>query len=212
MKTEELVTIIAQDARAPRPLLWVRAATALAVGGLVAAMLFAKLLGFRPDIAGALQTWRFDSKLAIVLLCFATALWITARLTRPDANVGAVTLALILPLLALAVAVGCELSSTTADTWMIRAVGTNSRVCLAAITGLAIAPLAALLVGLRAGAPRSPAMAGAAAGLVAGGLAAVLYATHCPDDSPLFVVAWYVPAIALVALAGAAVGSRVLRW
>jgi hypothetical protein len=212
MKTDELITIIAQDARAPRPSLKVRAATALAVGGLVATMLFAKLLGLRPDIAGALQTWRFDAKLAIVLLCFATALWITARLRRPDANLGAATLALAPPLLALAVAVGCELSSTAADTWIIRAVGTNSRLCLAAITGLAIAPLGALLVGLRAAAPRSPTMAGAAAGLLAGGFAAVLYATHCPDDSPLFVLVWYLPAIALVALAGATAGNRVLRW
>jgi hypothetical protein len=55
-------------------------------------------------------------------------------------------------------------------------------------------------------------MAGAAAGLLAGGLGAVLYAIHCPDDSPLFVALWYVPAVALVVLAGAAAGSRVLRW
>jgi hypothetical protein len=212
MKTDELIAIITQDAHAPRPSLRVRTATALAVGGLVATMLFTELLGLRPDIAGALQTWRFDTKLAIVLMSFATALWITARLTRPDANVGAATPAVILPLLALAVAVGCELSSTTVDTWMLRAVGTNSRVCLAAITGLATVPLVALLVGLRAAAPRSPAMAGAAAGLLAGALAATLYATHCPDDSPLFVLVWYVPAIALVALAGAAAGNRVLRW
>lgn len=212
MKTDELIILIAEDARTPRPSLRIRMATALAVGGLVAAMLFAKLLGFRPDLAGALLTWRFDSKLAIVLLSFATALWITTRLMRPDSSVGAAALALIFPLLALAVAVGCELSSTTADTWMVRAVGANSRVCLAAVTGLAIPPLAALLVVLRAGAPRSPTSAGAAAGLLAGGLAAALYATHCPDDSPLFVLAWYVPAIALVALGGAAVGNRMLRW
>ena len=82
MKTDELITIITQDARAPRPSLRVRTATALAVGGLVAMMLFTKLLDLRPDIAGALQTWRFDTKLAIVLMSFATALWITARLTR----------------------------------------------------------------------------------------------------------------------------------
>jgi hypothetical protein len=90
--------------------------------------------------------------------------------------------------------------------------GSNSRLCLASITLLSVAPLVALLVALRAGAPRSPAMAGAAAGLLAGGLGAVLYAIHCPDDSPLFVALWYVPAVALVVLAGAAAGSRVLRW
>jgi hypothetical protein len=55
-------------------------------------------------------------------------------------------------------------------------------------------------------------VSGAVAGLLAGGLAATLYATHCPDDSPLFVAIWYSLAIALVVLAGAVVGRRVLRW
>lgn len=212
MKTDELISIIAQDARAPRPSLPALIGAAVAFGGLVAALLFAEMLGFRPDIAGALHTWRFDAKLAIVLLLFVNALHATARLTRPDADISAATLRLALPLLALAIAVGWELSSTARDTWLVRAVGTNSRVCLAAITVLAIAPLAGLLVALRAGAPRSPAMAGAAAGLLAGALAAMLYATHCPDDSPLFVAIWYVSAIALVSLVGAAIGGRVLRW
>jgi hypothetical protein len=70
----------------------------------------------------------------------------------------------------------------------------------------------ALLVALRAGAPQSPAMAGAVAGLLAGSLAALLYAIHCFDDSPLFVARWYLPAIAVVVLAGAAAGARALRW
>ena len=93
-----------------------------------------------------------------------------------------------------------------------RAIGTNSRLCVVSITALSIAPLAALLFALRAGAARSPALAGAAAGLLAGGLAATLYAMHCFDDSPLFVTLWYIPAVALVASMGAASGSRLLRW
>ena len=52
----------------------------------------------------------------------------------------------------------------------------------------------------------------AAAGLLAGGLAATLYATHCTDDSPLFVAAWYSLAIAGVAALGALIGARWLRW
>src|SRR5262249_19438975 len=65
---------------------------------------------------------------------------------------------------------------------------------------------------MRAGAARSPAFAGAAAGLLASGLAATLYATHCVDDSILFVALWYIPTIALAALIGFAAGSRLLRW
>jgi hypothetical protein len=43
------------------------------------------------------------------------------------------------------------------------------------------------------------------------GLAATLYASHCTDDSPLFVATWYTIATALVTAIGALVGSRVLR-
>jgi hypothetical protein len=50
------------------------------------------------------------------------------------------------------------------------------------------------------------------AGLIAGGLAAALYATHCTDDSPLFVATWYSIAIGAVAVLGALLGRRLLRW
>lgn len=77
---------------------------------------------------------------------------------------------------------------------------------------MSVAPLVAVLAALRAGAPSSPAIAGAVAGPLAGSLAASLYAIHCTDDSPLFVALWYPPPIVLAVLAGAAAGSRVLRW
>jgi hypothetical protein len=80
--------------------------------------------------------------------------------------------------------------------------------CLKSIPFLGLAPLAATLFCLRQGAPEHPPPAGAAAGLLAGAIGAALYATHCPDDSPLFVAAWYV---GFVAALGAVAGSRLLR-
>jgi hypothetical protein len=41
---------------------------------------------------------------------------------------------------------------------------------------------------------------------------ATLYASHCTDDSPLFVATWYSIATALVAAIGALAGSRMLRF
>ena len=72
--------------------------------------------------------------------------------------------------------------------------------------------LAAALFGLRHGAPTRPALAGALAGLLSAGLAATLYASHCTDDSPLFVATWYTIAAVLVAAIGALAGPRVLRF
>ena len=49
-------------------------------------------------------------------------------------------------------------------------------------------------------------------GLRAAGIAATFYATHCQNDSPLFLAAWYVLATLGVAAVGAIIGTRVLRW
>jgi hypothetical protein len=212
MKTDHLIEAIVADGADRPPSMPMRLAFALAVGGLAAGALFLAHLGVRPDLADALQTWRFVAKVAIVLIAFAAALRATVRLTRPEIDLRAALAALLLPVAALVAAVGWELAATPADTWAARAIGTNSRLCLVSIVLLAVAPLVALLVALRAGAPRSPATAGAAGGLLAGSLAALLYALHCYDDSPLFVALWYTPPVALVMLVGAAAGVRALRW
>ncbi len=212
MKTDDLIKAIAADASARVPSLGARLATALAIGAVLAVALFVLTLGVRPDVLEALQTWRFDTKLAVALLTFVAALRATGRLARPDADRRLALAALLLPLLALAIAVGWELILSPVATWSARAIGSNSKLCVVSIVAMSIAPLAALLIALRAGAPSSPGMAGATAGLAAGGLAAALYATHCTDDSPMFVTLWYIPAILTITLMGAGAGRRVLRW
>ena len=62
---------------------------------------------------------------------------------------------------------------------------------LAEATMLSLAPLAAVLYALRQGAPSNLTLAGAIGGLLSAGVGATLYASHCADDSPLFVATWY---------------------
>jgi len=112
----------------------------------------------------------------------------------------------------LAATVVAELVAVPSGQWLIRLVGTNSRVCLTAIPLMSLPLLAAFMLVLRRGAPVARTTAGAAAGLAASGLAAALYATHCPDDSPLFVAVWYSIAIGGVTLLGALLGRILLRW
>jgi hypothetical protein len=212
MKTDDLIGAIAADGATPPPSMTMRMGVALALGALVAGFWFLPILGVRPDIASALLTWRFLTKVAIVFSGFAAALWATARLARPDINRRSTLAVLALPLAILALAIGAELAVSPASSWPVRAIGSNSQICLVSVTLMSAAPLVALLVALRAGAPRSPATAGAVAGLLAGSLGATLYAFHCFDDSPLFVALWYAPPIALAVLAGAAAGARLLRW
>jgi hypothetical protein len=212
MRTENLIEAISRDAGAPRPWLAGRMASALIAGGAVSYVLFMLGLGMRSDIVAAFATWRFTLKVALAALSLAAACWAAARLARPETTARDVGLALAAAPAVLALAVACELVTLPAAEWSARAIGTNALVCLTSVPLLSVAPLAAMLAALRVGAPRSATLAGAVAGLIAGGAGATLYALHCLDDSPLFVAVWYSLAIALVAVAGAALGRRLLRW
>jgi len=112
----------------------------------------------------------------------------------------------------IAMAVVVELFALPSDTWSANLVGTNGLVCLTYISLIGIGPLAIFLLALRHGAPTKPAFAGAVAGLLAGAIAATLYAAHCTNDSPLFVATWYTIAIAGLAILGAIGASWYARW
>ncbi len=134
------------------------------------------------------------------------------KLSRPESDLRSSVLIMALPLLVLVVAIAAELLNTQAATWSIRAIGSQAKVCSVAIFGLSLAPLAVLLTAMRAAAPRSPSVAGAVVGLLAGATGALFYAMHCPDDSPVFVALWYTPPIAAIAATGAIIGNHLLRW
>lgn len=211
MKTDELVNALVADRAGRRHALARPLPLALLAGGLVSVMLFFVDLGFRQDLAAAVGTWRFGLKLAMVALAAVLAFALCRSLSRPVAEPHPARRLLPLGLLA-AAAVALEMASMPVSSWGTRLVGSNALVCLTSIPMLAAAPLVALLAALRSAAPGSPALAGAAAGLLAATLGAALYAFHCFDDSPFFVVTWYVLASLLPIAAGAALGRRLLRW
>ena len=179
---------------------------------MVSAILFEATLGPRPDVAEALRTPRFLLKIIEALLLAATATFLVTRLARPGAPTGAARFAMLAAPALLIMAVLAELVLIGRSEWATRLIGSNSRVCLTAIPCLSLPLLAAALLALGSGAPTRPGLAGAGAGFLAGGLAAALYAMHCPDNSPLFVATWYSLAIGAVTLAGAGAGRRLLRW
>ena len=76
-------------------------------------------------------------------------------------------------------------------------------ICVMNMVILSLPVTAALLVGLRLGAPTRPALAGAGAGLLGGAIAASIYISHCPDDSPMFVAAWFTLAVVIATGIGA---------
>jgi hypothetical protein len=212
MKTDELINALAADAGlSPASIGWITLA-ALIGGIVITAILFFVAVGVRPDFAQAVQTVRFGFKLAAVLTLAVPAIVITVHMGNPCARPGLWGLAFALAPLSLTLAVLLELGVVPEQLWTTRLIGTNWRVCLTVIPMLAMAPLGLILVALRHGAPPDGRLAGAMAGLAAGSVGAFFYATHCTDDSPLFVATWYSIAIGIVVLIGALIGHKVLRW
>jgi hypothetical protein len=214
MRTDELInTLVADHAAQPRPRPIGHGLVMAIIGGLaISAALFSITLGFRPDIVSALGTWRFDMKLADNLVLVIVTIWVVLRLSRPTTTPPSAMRALVVPAFLLLAAVMYELVTVPASGWLNRAMGMNGFMCLANIIFLSIFPLSAVVYALRQAAPMSPALAGAAAGLLAGALGATVFAMHCMDDSPLFVAIWYTLATGLMAMVGLLVGQYVLRW
>ena len=212
MRTLEFIAALAADPR-PEPIrIGRRFATALALGLAGALVLYGLIVGPRPDLMAAIGTVRFDLKFVDSLALALPSLLLLVRLARPDAKPGTLALWLFAPLVLLAVAVVVELIVVPEDEWLPRLVGHNMRYCTTMIPLMAAPILAALIWAMRAGAPNNPGWTGALAGAASAGLAAFLYATHCPDDSPLFVATWYPLATLVCALAGAWAGRRFLVW
>ena len=212
METDRLIrTLAADNAHHARPVGFVLALTLLA-GALVSMAMFLAGLGVRPDVMTAMHNPFFDLKFAVTLALAASAIAVGLHLSRPETSLKGWAWLLLIPVGLLVLGIGSEMMMPQRLPMMTRLIGSNSRVCLTAVPLLSLPLLAAALIGLRHGAPARPALAGAVAGLLSAGLAATLYASHCTDDSPLFVATWYTIATAAVTAVGALAGSKLLRY
>jgi hypothetical protein len=212
MDTDRLIlTLAADNGHQARPV-GTQLAMALLVALPVAAAMLLVTLGIRPDFMSAMRNPFFDTKFLVTLALAIPAIVISVHLSRPEASLGRwIWLLLLSPFILVAAAL-IEMTMPQRPPMMVRIIGKNSSLCSLAITVLSLPILAGTLFALRQGAPSRPALAGALAGLMSVGLGATLYAAHCTDDSPLFVMTWYTLAAAFVAALGALIGSRVLRY
>jgi hypothetical protein len=212
MDTDQLIrTLAADNSHRERPVGFVLALALLAAAP-VSLLIFFAALGVRPDVMTAMHNPFFDLKFAVTLALAISAIMVSLHLSRPEASLRGWAFLLVIPAGLLAAGIAGEMMLPQRLPMMTRLVGSNSRICMTAIPLMSLPLLAASLFGLRHGAPTRPAIAGAIAGLLSAGLAATLYASHCTDDSPLFVATWYSIATALVTAIGALGGSKVLRF
>jgi hypothetical protein len=212
VRTSELIAALAADP-VPEPVrLGRRITAALAIGFLGSLAIYVLMLGPRPDMAAASESMRFWLKFIDSFAFALPTLLLTLRLARPDAKPRALALWLLAPFLLLAAGVVAELLLVPQIAWMPRLMGANAMHCTITIPMLAAPVLVALIVALRAGAPLHPSLTGAMAGAAAAGVGALVYASTCPDDSPLFVATWYPLATLICMGIGALAGRRFLAW
>lgn len=214
MKTDDLIRALAADLEgmspgtALRPL-WADLVLATAVMAVPSFAVIWFGLARSPHLAHGLGL-TLGTTVAAAGLLGAGALAAVAAAARPEARLR--TGWAVIPALLMAGGIVVELARAGTGGWWQRLVGDQPLACLACVFLLSLPMLGGMLLALRRGAPARPRATGAMAGLAAGGFAAAMYTLHCPEGSLMFIAAWHIPAILLVAGLGAWAGGRLLRW
>ena len=213
MKTEELVKMLATGVTpvpkhpASRPML-----LALLAGVPVSLTIFLLGYGLRPDLMQVIDAPMFWVKLTFPL-CIALAAWVVVqRLALPGTRTGRAWWALLIPVgVVFAMAVVVWFGMPVQDR-LASLMGVSWRTCAASIGLVSLPIFACVFLALKRTAPTQPGWAGAAAGALAGGLGAAIYALYCVEMAAPFLAVWYVAGMLIPVLLGGLVGRRWLRW
>ena len=213
MKTDELIGLLATQVEPVAPVrAGGRVARWAALGLLGAALIMLPFYGLRPDLGVVMGLPMFWLKLGVPLLLALAGWLLVERLGRPGVAAGGGWWLALLPVVVLWVMGLVQWTSATGAERPALLWGSTWRTCLWSI-GLIGAPVfVAALLALRQLAPTQPRWAGAAAGLLAGGAGAAVYALHCPELTAPFLAVWYVLGMAVPVALGAWLGPRLLRW
>ena len=213
MKTSDLIALLAADlvpvgANATGR----RYGLALVFGASSATLMMLVLLGVRADLADAALLPMFWFKLLFVTGIAGSGLLAAARLSQPGAPVALAPAVLAAPVLFV----------WGMAAWTLLEAGASERVDLLLgktwdqapvnIFMLSIPALVAALWAMKGLAPIRLALAGGAAGMLAGGIGAIAYSFHCTEVAAPFVGIWYLAGVLLPMAVGAALGPILLRW
>ncbi len=213
MKTDDLILLLASDTVAVEPRVWRRRyALALGAGVIGAVLLMLAMLGVRPDIAVVMQIPAFWMKFAFPGALATVALLAASRLSRPGVPLGAVAWAIPVPVLVIWLLGVIELSGATPEQRDMLFWGTTWATCPVYVALLSVPAFIVLLWVMKTLAPTRLALAGAAAGLLAGAVGAAAYALYCPESGASFLGVWYVLGMMIPTVLGAIIGPRLLRW
>jgi hypothetical protein len=213
MNTDRLIDMLATHAEAVEPgAVSRRFVLALGAGALGALLLLIVVFGFNPSLARYLVLPAFWMKLSFAAVVAAGGIVATARLARPGAAVGAFRWWPLAALVAIWVIAFESLASAEPGAREALILGATWRSCPFNIALLSVPVFIGCVWALKQLAPTRLRVAGAAAGLAAGGLAAFVYGLHCPELAAPFVAVFYALGMMIPVAVGFAFGPRLLRW
>jgi hypothetical protein len=213
MKTEDLICMLAAGECAVEPHVAERrymVALAWSVAGALFLMFLS--LNVRPDLAEAALLAKFWIKAGFVLSLAAASLFAAICLSRPGTRLGKVLLALALPVLIMWAFSAFTLWGAEAAQRSTLFFGETWKVCPLLIAMLSAPGLIAVMRAMQGLAPTRPRLAGFAAGLLSGAVAALIYCLHCPEMEAPFIGFWYLLGMLIPAGVGAWLGAFFLRW
>ena len=213
MKTDDLVTMLATGADTVEPdAMTRRYATAIGWGAFGATLLMAILLGVRDDLGRAALQPMFWVKLVYVISLAMASLFVLSRLSRPGLSMAGVVPALAAPLILIWALAAIALTGTSATERESLLFGKTWASCPFLIATLSAPVFVAVTWALKGLAPTRLGLAGGAAGLTSGAIAAIVYSLHCQEMGAPFLAAWYLLGVLIPAVIGTLLGPRLLRW
>jgi hypothetical protein len=213
MKTEQWIDLLAADAEAvnPRAPDWRLAAVMLA-GAAAAIGIAVQSWGWRSFDAPSLGTAMLWVRWGFCLAVVAVAWQAFNALARPGYPLRGVGAAVAMPFALMALLALAEWSGADPQERWELLMGSTALQCPFNIARTTVPVFIGSLWAMHRMAPIRPAMAGASAGLLSGGIGALGYTFHCTELTAPFVAVWYTLGIALPVGVGALIGSRWLRW
>jgi hypothetical protein len=213
MRTDDLVTMLANGAGAVQPNQTERRfATAIAWGALGAALLMVTLLGLRADLAAAFLLPMFWVKVAFAASLAAVSLFAALRLSRPGMPLTWAPGVVAAPVLAMWLLAAIVLARADTAQRALLFFGNSWDECPFLIALLSVPAFVAAMWAMKGLAPTRLRLAGAAAGLLAGAVGALVYCLHCTEMTAPFIGFWYLLGMLIPSAAGALLGPRLLRW
>lgn len=215
MRTDEL---IAGLSAAPPPAQLANPTRTMLIAALLACLVVALVvfawLGLRSDIGSILTHGKHEFLLNLVFVIGvgSAALAVIRDLAVPGRALRLPAIAIIAPFLVIAVVAVHELSSASLHQLLPHESHASWLTCLWQTAALAVPAFTILAFGIRRLAPTNLRRAGFYIGLLAGAIGSMGFCLHEPGNTVTFSATVYTAGIALMAIIGAWVGPRLLRW